>query len=224
MNLIMMQSSIMIVSYQMEERYMNIFLQGLTMGLAYVAPIGMQNLFVINSALPNKRKRALLTALIVIFFDITLSLACFFGIGTIMQKFKWLQMVILCVGSLIVIYIGISLLRAKTQDLEKDQPTMSIKKTISSACVVTWFNPQAIIDGTMMLGAFHVTLAAGQETPFITGVACASFSWFIGLTFLISLISSKFNAKVMRWINIVCGVIIIGYGIKLFVSFVQMLL
>ena len=214
----------MIVSYQMEERYMNIFLQGLTMGLAYVAPIGMQNLFVINSALTNKRKRALLTALIVIFFDITLSLACFFGIGTIMQKFKWLQMVILCVGSLIVIYIGISLLRAKTQDLEKDQPTMSIKKTISSACVVTWFNPQAIIDGTMMLGAFHVTLAAGQETPFITGVACASFSWFIGLTFLISLISSTFNAKVMRWINIVCGVIIIGYGIKLFVSFVQMLL
>lgn len=203
---------------------MNIFLQGLTMGLAYVAPIGMQNLFVINSALTNKRKRALLTALIVIFFDITLSLACFFGIGTIMQKFKWLQMVILCVGSLIVIYIGISLLRTKTQDLEKDQPTMSIKKTISSACVVTWFNPQAIIDGTMMLGAFHVTLAAGQETPFITGVACASFSWFIGLTFLISLISSKFNAKVMRWINIVCGVIIIGYGIKLFVSFVQMLL
>lgn len=203
---------------------MNIFLQGLTMGLAYVAPIGMQNLFVINSALTNKRKRALLTALIVIFFDITLSLACFFGIGTIMQKFKWLQMVILCVGSLIVIYIGISLLRAKTQDLEKDQPTMSIKKTISSACVVTWFNPQAIIDGTMMLGAFHVTLAAGQETPFITGVACASFSWFIGLTFLISLISGKFNAKVMRWINIVCGVIIIGYGIKLFVSFVQMLL
>lgn len=203
---------------------MNIFLQGLTMGLAYVAPIGMQNLFVINSALTNKRKRALLTALIVIFFDITLSLACFFGIGTIMQKFKWLQMVILCVGSLIVIYIGLSLLRAKTQDLEKDQPTMSIKKTISSACVVTWFNPQAIIDGTMMLGAFHVTLAAGQETPFITGVACASFSWFIGLTFLISLISSKFNAKVMRWINIVCGVIIIGYGIKLFVSFVQMLL
>lgn len=44
---------------------MNIF-TGLTMGLAYVA-IGMQNLFVINSALTNKRKRALLTALIVIF-------------------------------------------------------------------------------------------------------------------------------------------------------------
>lgn len=28
--------------------FMDIYLQGLTMGLAYVAPIGLQNLFVIN--------------------------------------------------------------------------------------------------------------------------------------------------------------------------------
>ena len=45
---------------------MNIYLQGLTMGLAYVAPIGLQNLFVINSALTQPRRRALLTALIVL--------------------------------------------------------------------------------------------------------------------------------------------------------------
>ena len=30
---------------------MEFYLQGLTIGLAYVAPIGLQNLFVINSAL-----------------------------------------------------------------------------------------------------------------------------------------------------------------------------
>ena len=35
------------------------FLQGLTMGLAYVAPIGVQNLFVINAALNQPRRRAL---------------------------------------------------------------------------------------------------------------------------------------------------------------------
>ena len=34
---------------------MDFYLQGLALGLAYVAPIGMQNLFVINSAL---RRRA----------------------------------------------------------------------------------------------------------------------------------------------------------------------
>ena len=74
---------------------MKYLLQGFTMGLAYVAPIGLQNLFVINTALTQKRSRAFITAFIVIFFDITLALACFFGIGSIMEKSKLLEMGIL---------------------------------------------------------------------------------------------------------------------------------
>lgn len=143
---------------------MGYFFQGLTMGLAYVAPIGLQNLFVINSALTHTRRRALLTALIVIFFDVTLALACFFGIGAVMQRYEWLQMVILLIGSLIVLYIGIGLLRLKVEEIDKSKSASTIRKTISSACIVTWFNPQAIIDGTMMLGAFHVRCL--PQSPF----------------------------------------------------------
>lgn len=193
------------------------------MGLAYVAPIGLQNLFVINSALTHTRRRALLTAWIVIFFDVTLALACFFGIGAVMERYQWLQMVILCVGSLIVIYIGIGLLRAKAEELDRSKTTDSVRKTISSACVVTWFNPQAIIDGTMMLGAFHVTLPAQQSIPFISGVGIASCLWFTGITLAISLFSDRFNAKTLRMINVVCGIIIIFYGCKLMWNFIQLL-
>lgn len=202
---------------------MGYFFQGLTMGLAYVAPIGLQNLFVINSALTHTRRRALLTAWIVIFFDVTLALACFFGIGAVMERYQWLQMVILCVGSLIVIYIGIGLLRAKAEEIDRSKTTDSVRKTISSACVVTWFNPQAIIDGTMMLGAFHVTLPAQQSIPFISGVGIASCLWFTGITLAISLFSDRFNAKTLRMINVVCGVIIIFYGCKLMWNFIQLL-
>lgn len=202
---------------------MGYFFQGLTMGLAYVAPIGLQNLFVINSALTHTRRRALLTAWIVIFFDVTLALACFFGIGAVMERYQWLQMVILCVGSLIVIYIGIGLLRAKAEEIDRSKTTDSIRKTISSACVVTWFNPQAIIDGTMMLGAFHVTLPAQQSIPFISGVGIASCLWFTGITLAISLFSDRVNAKTLRMINVVCGVIIIFYGCKLMWNFIQLL-
>ena len=76
------------------------------MGLAYVAPIGVQNLFVIHSALAHPRRRALATAGIVIFFDVTLALACFFGAGAVMQRSRWLQMGILLFGSLIIICIA----------------------------------------------------------------------------------------------------------------------
>ena len=193
------------------------------MGLAYVAPIGLQNLFVINSALTHTRRRAVLTAWIVIFFDVTLAFACFFGIGAVMERYQWLQMVILCVGSLIVIYIGIGLLRAKAEEIDRSKTTDSVRKTISSACVVTWFNPQAIIDGTMMLGAFHVTLPAQQSIPFISGVGIASCLWFTGITLAISLFSDRFNAKTLRMINVVCGIIIIFYGCKLMWNFIQLL-
>ena len=68
---------------------MKYFLQGLTMGLAYVAPIGLQNLFVINSALTHTRKRALLTALIIILFDVTLASCLWFtGLTLLISLFS----------------------------------------------------------------------------------------------------------------------------------------
>lgn len=202
---------------------MNIYLQGLTMGLAYVAPIGLQNLFVINTALTQKRSRVYLTALIVIFFDITLGLACFLGVGALMQALPWLQKVILGIGSLIVIWIGIGLLRAKASMEGGRDVNVPIWKVISTACVVTWFNPQAIIDGTMMLGAFRASLPAGSDPFFICGFASASVLWFLGISTIISLFSAKFNDKILNIINKVCGAVIIFYGLKLAWSFIKMM-
>lgn len=70
---------------------MDVYLKGFLMGFAYVAPIGIQNLFVINSAISQKRARALLIALIVMFFDVTLAFACFFGIGLLIDKLEWVN-------------------------------------------------------------------------------------------------------------------------------------
>ena len=201
---------------------MKYFLQGLTMGLAYVAPIGLQNLFVINTALTQKRSRAYLTALIVIFFDVTLALACFFGVGTIMEKSKLLELAILLVGSIIVIWIGIGLLRSKGSMESSTDVNVPILKVITTACVVTWFNPQAIIDGSMMLGAFRASLPKEEGLKFIAGVTSASCLWFTGITTFISVFSSKFTDKILRGINIVCGAVIVFYGLKLFYTFIQL--
>ena len=201
---------------------MSFFLQGLTLGLAYVAPIGMQNMFIINSALNNTRRRAFLTALIVLFFDITLSLACFFGIGRVMELFPKVEVVILGVGSLLVLYIGAGLIRAKAETQGEYRP-MTIRKTISEAGIVTWINPQAILDGTMLLGSFQVTLSASQQTPFLSGVLLASCVWFIFLSGLVSLFRSRFSPRILRAINIICGSVICFYGLKLLFDFASRL-
>ena len=203
---------------------MEIYLQGLTMGLAYVAPIGLQNLFVINTALTQPRKRVYATALIVIFFDVTLGLACFFGIGAVMSASPWLEMAILLVGSLIVIWIGQGLIRSKDTLDTSTEVNIPIAKVVTTACVVTWFNPQALIDGSMMLGAFKATLPEGTDFFFVGGFASASVIWFLGISTLISLFSAKITDKLLRIINIVCGIVIICYGLKLLWSFIQMVI
>lgn len=210
-------------SNEEKNRPMHIYLQGLTMGVAYVAPIGLQNLFVINSALTQRRSRVYLTALIVIFWDISLGVSCFLGAGALMQAVPWLQKVILAVGSLIVIWIGIGLLRSKASLEGGRDVNVPVWKLITSAFVVTWLNPQAIIDGTMMLGAFRATLPAGTDVPFICGFGSASVIWFLTVSTLVSLLGSKFNEKVLNVINKVCGAVIIFYGLKLLYSFVQMM-
>jgi L-lysine exporter family protein LysE/ArgO len=203
---------------------MDIYLQGLTMGLAYVAPIGLQNLFVINTALTQPKHRVYLTALIVIFFDVTLGMACFFGVGAIMSALPLLEKAILLIGSVIVIWIGIGLVRAHDTMDTSTKVDIPILKVISTACVVTWFNPQAIIDGTMMLGAFKATLPAGMDMFFVGGFASASVLWFTGISTIISLFSAKFTDKTLRVINVICGCVIIFYGFKLLWSFIQMVM
>ena len=204
---------------------MDIYLQGLTMGLAYVAPIGLQNLFVINTALTQPRSRVYATAFIVIFFDVTLGLACFFGIGAVMSASPLLEMIVLAIGSLIVIWIGVGLVRSKEESLDKGKDVnIPIVKVITTACVVTWFNPQALIDGSMMLGAFRATLPEGTDFFFVGGFASASITWFLTISTVISLFSAKFTPKTLRIINIICGVVVIFYGLKLLWNFFNLVI
>jgi L-lysine exporter family protein LysE/ArgO len=201
-------------------------IEGLLVGFAYVAPIGTQNIFVINTAIRKSRLKAYQVAFITIFFDISLALSCFFGIGALMERFDLLKMAVLLLGSIAVIYIGIGLIRQVPEVKSEDTVNVnkSIIKIIGTCFAVTWLNPQAIIDGSLLLGGSRASLSVDMGIYFIIGVCLASLIWFTSLATIVSLFKSKFNIKVIRIINLICGVIIIAYGFKLAYSFVKLLI
>jgi L-lysine exporter family protein LysE/ArgO len=197
------------------------FIDGLLLGLAYVAPIGMQNLYVINTAAKSNRLRAYQVALITIFFDISLALACFFGIGILLENIPALKNAVMIIGSIMVIYIGIGLLRSNP-DLDKEiKVNEPLSKVVAICFTVTWLNPQAIIDGTLLLGGFRASLPAAYANLFILGVATASFSWFTGLTTVISTFRNMIGSKFLKAVNIICGSVIVYYGLKLAYTFLK---
>lgn len=134
------------------------------------------------------------------------------------------ELTVLLAGSLLVIWIGMGLLRATDKMDTSTSVDVPLRKVITTACIVTWFNPQALIDGAMMLGAFKATLPAGQDIHFILGVAFASCAWFLAISTIILLFSAKITDKVLRVINVVCGIVIIFYGAKLGLKFIQILI
>ncbi|WP_222617649.1 LysE/ArgO family amino acid transporter [Eggerthella hominis] len=208
----------------------SVLVQGFTMGLAYVAPIGMQNLFVINAAVSQPRSRALATALFVTVFDMMLTLACFFGIGAVMDAVPWLGPLMQLVGGALVVLIGVVLVLPRKK-ASKTEPNAAgsaayehakgpgLRGVFVAALLVTWCNPQAFIDGTMMLGAFRATFGGADGIAFVTGACAASLVWFPGMALIVSVLGSRFNDRVLRIINVVCGLVVIAYGVRLIAAF-----
>lgn len=191
------------------------------LGLAYVAPIGMQNIYLINSAIANKRLRAYITALIIVILDISLALACFFGVGAAMEKFKMLRLAVLCVGCIAVVYIGVQLIKSEPESKGEVDVSKPLMQVATTCFLVTWANPQALIDGSLLLGGLKATLPAEESRFFILGTCMASAAWFFGLTTVVSIFKNNFNEKVIKSINVVCGGVIVYYGLKLGYSFLQ---
>lgn len=60
------------------------------------------------------------------------------------------------VGSIVVIYIGYSIIKSSSNlstDIEIEKSSIKI---LRDTFAVTWLNPQAIIDGSLLLGGYHV--------------------------------------------------------------------
>lgn len=195
---------------------MMIFLKGMLIGFAFVAPIGMQNIFVFNNALSNTTKRAVLNSLFIWFFDALFSLVAFYGIGALIIKNEMVKLAIMGIGGLLILWIGYTIIRSARAAVEFGSlQAMPLKKVILTAFVAVWGNPQALIDGTLMLGALRGDMTASQTLPFMVAVLMATASWFFGIAILFSIFRNKVSPKFLMWVNLISALIIIGYGLTL---------
>ncbi len=203
-------------------------IQGVLLGLAWDAPIGTQNLYVINAALRGRPWRAYATAWTTVALDITLALACFLGVGALIERVPLARAAFLLGGSLAVSAIGWRLLRTPVAATPGNAGEDTAYWQIAAACFVgTWCNPQAIIDGSLLLGGVRAALPAGAAPWFLLGVCVASFTWFTALA-TVTLAARRRLAGprpgLLRAINAACGAVILVYGLRLAWAFLALAL
>ena len=196
-----------------------IYLRGILVGFAFVAPIGMQNIYMFNNALSNKMSKALLYNFLVWFCDALFSFAAFYGIGALISANEIVKIIVMLIGGALTSYIGFNIIRsAKQTAIGSDRKKQTLKQALMTALIVSWGNPQAMIDGTMMLGASRATLTFEQSILFITGVVTASFIWDHGITIGFTLLRDKLPKKFLLAINLISGIIVAIYGLYLILT------
>ena len=196
-----------------------IYLRGILVGFAFVAPIGMQNIYMFNNALSNKMSKALLYNFLVWFCDALFSFAAFYGIGALISANEIVKIIVMLIGGALTSYIGFNIIRsAKQTAIGSDSKKQTLKQALMTALIVSRGNPQAMIDGTMMLGASRATLTFEQSILFITGVITASFIWDHGITIGFNLLRDKLPKKFLLAINLISGIIVAVYGLYLILT------
>ncbi len=192
-------------------------LEGLLLGFAYVMPIGAQNLFVIHSSITNNTLDSFKISSLVILMDISLAIACYLGIGLVVSRYPMFASILQVCGGLYLLKISISLLKSKSK-LNLGSSKQTILAAFRSAFVLTWMNPQALIDGSILLGSFNSKYSS-TSNYFIVGVCIASITWFYALTITMRVFRKKIDDKKFRTINIVCGLILLYLGLSLLFNF-----
>jgi len=198
-----------------------IIFQGYMLGLAYLVPIGMQNSYVINTASRSSGRRIFQIAIIASILDVLLAMACFYGIGLVLESFAYFKTAVMGIGSAVIMLMGLKLIFTKVSSLQEDGEEYGIGKLAAMLFAVTWLNPQAVIDGTFLLGGFKALLSPSESAFFITGVAIASVSWFFGLSYGVYYLKRFMTEKVLRTINVLCGAMLVFFGLRLGMEFLS---
>ncbi len=204
---------------------MSALLSGMLIGFAFIAPIGMQNLYVFNNAVNNTLQRAMLYVLFVWLADSSFSIVAYFGMGAIINSNDLLKLIVMILGGALVIYIGWTILRSANQvSLDASGNKLSMGKAFATAFIVTWANPQALVDGSLMLGATRAKLPDADVWPFIIGVLIATALWFTIVTVVVNRLKNRLSKRAFVIVNVVSGLIMLGYGLYFLYGAVQMIM
>lgn len=201
---------------------LQVILQGMLIGFAYSAPIGMQNLYIFNNALSNRLSKAFLYASVIWLVDAVFSLIAFLGVGTLIMQNDFIKLAVMLIGGLIVSYLGGTIIRtANAVQLNTIEQATTLGKVFVTALVLSFGNPQALIDGSLMLGALRGTLADREVMPFYGGVILATAIWFTGITLAFNILRDRLSKRFLVWINLISGFIVLLYGLHLILEFIK---
>ncbi|CAJ1801982.1 Arginine exporter protein ArgO [Aeromonas veronii] len=193
-------------------------LQGFTIGLAMIIPIGAQNAFVLSRGI--HRNHHLLTATLCSFCDLTLIAIGVFGGANVLAASPFGMALLTWGGVLFLGWFGgrslLSAWRGKGEGLADSAQQMGAKSVLAMTLGVTLLNPHVYLDTLMLLGSLGSQVSESLRPAFAAGAMLASLVWFYSLALGAAALAPWLaRSRVQQGIDLLVGIIMLSLAMQL---------
>ena len=170
------------------------FFHGFILALGLILPLGVQNVFVFNQGVLQRRfAHALPVIITASLCDTLLILVSVLGVSIVILGSYWIKMILIGVGCIFLLYMGWTTWNSKPSNArEVSANKFSLKKQVLFAASVSLLNPHAIMDTVGVIGTSSLRYQGEDKVIFAFACILVSWIWFFGLS-LIGRISGELD-------------------------------
>lgn len=196
---------------------MALFVKGLIVGFAIAAPVGPIGVLCISRTLTEGRLRGLATGVGAAVADALYGGIAGFGLNMVaalmLEQLVWIRVI----GGSLLCLMGYKILRTKVDEqTEGASAAKGIAGAFASSFFLTLTNPLTLLSFAAVLAGLRLHELRGQPGELwllVLGIFAGSSLWWIVLTLGTGLFRRKLSPRGLRWINLVSGAVVIGFGL-----------
>jgi len=193
---------------------LDLLIRGFIIGLSIAVPVGPIGVLCIRRTLAEGRLRGLVTGLGAATGDATYGGVAAFGLSIVTNFLVGQQMWLRLIGGAFLVYLGAKTFMSRPPERAAEAKGGGILTNYISTLLLTVTNPLTILMFTAVFAGFGVALTGFDQAAIVTmGVFLGSASWWIVLTLIVGLLRGRFDARWLRAVNMISGLVIAGFGI-----------
>jgi L-lysine exporter family protein LysE/ArgO len=161
------------------------FIHGFILAFGLILPLGVQNVFVFNQGVLQKRFiHALPVVLTASLCDTLLITLAVFGVSLVVLGSFWIKTILLSVGIVFLLYMGWSTWKSIPENGNNENTSkenFTPFKQIAFSASVSLLNPHAIMDTVGVIGTSSLRYNGVEKIAFALASILVSWIWFTGL-------------------------------------------
>ncbi len=201
----------------------DILLRGMIIGFSIAAPVGPIGVLCIRRTLSEGRTAGFASGLGAATADALYG--CVAGVGLtfisnlLVSQQTWFRLI----GGLFLCYLGTRSFLAQPSEQATPIGRGGFLGAYASTFLLTLTNPMTILSFAAIFAGLGVA-SAGKSyeaaATMVLGVFAGSALWWLVLSSIASLLRTKLDARALRWINRISGIIVTGFGLAALISLI----